>query len=147
MFDKECMACKVSYRAWIKDQKICSSCNKELNRFKSLQTSTNKYIYTRTPGKTEHRSIAEKLLGRKLLNNEVIHHIDHDPRNNSVDNLMLMSNSDHVRLHNHLDLQRVIFEKSKNENSENCWEALIAPLTTAWLETTSAKVQKLKEIG
>ena len=42
---------------------------------------------------------------------------------------------------------RVIFEKSRNENSENCWEALIAPLTTAWLETTSATVQKLEGIG
>jgi hypothetical protein len=141
------MACKESYKAWRKTQKVCSSCNKELIRLKSLQVCTNKYIYTKTPGQTEHRLIAEKLLGRRLSRGEVVHHIDSNPRNNSVDNLMLMSSSDHSRLHQHLDLQRVIFEKSKNENSENCWEALIAPLTTAWLETTGATVQKLGEIG
>lgn len=146
-FDKECMACGGPYKAWRKDQKICSLCNKELNKLKSLQKSTNKYVYTRMPGRTEHRDIAEKLIGRKLLSSEVVHHIDHNPRNNSVSNLLIMSTSDHVRLHNHLDLQRVIFEKSKNENSENCWEALIVSLTTAWLETTSATVQKLEEIG
>lgn len=33
------------------------------------------------------------------------------------------------------------------ENAENCWNSLIVPMTTAWLETTSAKVIKLSEIG
>jgi hypothetical protein len=42
---------------------------------------------------------------------------------------------------------RVIFEKSKIENIENCWNSLRVPMTTAWLETTSAKVVKLWEIG
>jgi hypothetical protein len=47
----------------------------------------------------------------------------------------------------YLDYQRVIIEKSMNENCGNCWKTLIAPMTTAWLETTSAKVLKLWEIG
>lgn len=34
-----------------------------------------------------------------------------------------------------------------NENRGNCWNTLIVPMTTAWLETTSAKVIKLWEIG
>ena len=42
---------------------------------------------------------------------------------------------------------RVVLEKSNNENIENCWNNLIVPMTTAWLETTSAKVIKLSEIG
>ncbi len=34
-----------------------------------------------------------------------------------------------------------------NENQENCWNNLIVPMTTAWLEMTGAKVKKLSEIG
>jgi len=29
-----------------------------------------------------------------------------------------------------------------NENRGNCWNTLIVPMTTAWLETTNAKVIK-----
>ena len=42
---------------------------------------------------------------------------------------------------------RVVLEKSNNENIENCWNNLVVPMTTAWLETTSVKVIKLSEIG
>ena len=45
------------------------------------------------------------------------------------------------------DQQRVIFEKSRNENPENCWNNLIVPITTAWLETAGANVIKIWEIG
>ena len=34
-----------------------------------------------------------------------------------------------------------------NENTENCWDTLRVPLTTAWLETTGANVIKLWELG
>lgn len=34
-----------------------------------------------------------------------------------------------------------------NGNSENCWNSLIVPMTTTWLETTNVKVIKLWEIG
>lgn len=47
----------------------------------------------------EHRVIMEKHLGRKLHTKEIIHHIDHDKRNNSIDNLKIMKQGDHARLH------------------------------------------------
>lgn len=34
-----------------------------------------------------------------------------------------------------------------NGNSANCWNSLIVPMTTTWLETTNVKVIKLWEIG
>lgn len=144
---KNCDACKNEYEAWRKEQSLCSSCNDLRSELKSETISTNQYVYTKAPGMTEHRAIAIGVLGRKLASNEVIHHIDDNPKNNELDNLMLMTRTSHGKLHQYLDLQRVVIEKSMNENQENCWNNLIAPMTTAWLETTSAKVQKLSEIG
>lgn len=48
----------------------------------------------------EHRLIVEEAIGRKLRKNEVVHHIDENRLNNSVDNLFIFKNcSDHTRWH------------------------------------------------
>ena len=41
----------------------------------------------------EHRLLAEKKLGRRLLHNEVVHHADANRENNSVDNLVVYSSA------------------------------------------------------
>lgn len=147
MWLKVCVACKKEFNAWRKIQTMCSSCYKDMNRIKASHICTNNYILFKQPGKTEHRHKAETLLGRKLQTNEVVHHLDENPKNNEVTNLIILTRQMHGRLHQYLDLQRVILEKSGNENIENCWNNLRVPMTTAWLETTSAKVIKLWEIG
>lgn len=44
----------------------------------------------------EHRLVVAQALGRCLTRAEAVHHIDHDPRNNSPANLMIFaSNKDH----------------------------------------------------
>lgn len=48
--------------------------------------------------KLEHRHIIEEEVGRTLRTNEHVHHIDGDGLNNSRENLVLMSASDHTRL-------------------------------------------------
>lgn len=63
------------------------------------------YIYSKDhPNKTkdgyvaEHRLEMEKHIGRYLERSEVVHHIDGDPSNNSIENLQLFrSNSDHLK--------------------------------------------------
>ena len=46
----------------------------------------------------EHRLVMEMHIGRYLDPNEVIHHIDGDPSNNSIDNLRLYSTqAEHIR--------------------------------------------------
>lgn len=46
----------------------------------------------------EHRLVMERHLGRYLLPNEVVHHIDKNPSNNNIDNLRLYSShAEHVK--------------------------------------------------
>ena len=47
-----------------------------------------------------HRFIAEGILGRPLHAWEDVHHIDGNGLNNDPSNLMLVSNSEHTRIHN-----------------------------------------------
>lgn len=48
----------------------------------------------------EHRYVMECYLGRKLLKQEVVHHIDNNPSNNEIKNLMLLeSQKKHREIH------------------------------------------------
>lgn len=47
-----------------------------------------------------YRIVAMDLLGRDLLPDEVVHHIDGDPSNDEPSNLQVMTRSEHGRLHN-----------------------------------------------
>lgn len=47
----------------------------------------------------EHRFKMVRHLGRDLYPDEVVHHKDRNKANNSLDNLQLMTNSEHTRLH------------------------------------------------
>lgn len=50
-------------------------------------------------GVYEHRLIAEEMMGRELKEDEVVHHLDENKGNNSPDNLLVLENSQHVKLH------------------------------------------------
>lgn len=46
------------------------------------------------------RQVMEKHLGRRLQGDETVHHLDHDPSNNHMNNLHLFnSNSEHTKYH------------------------------------------------
>ena len=55
--------------------------------------------YTKTYGRHTHRVVAEQMLGRPLKPGEIVHHIDGNKRNNDPSNLMVMTQSEHCRLH------------------------------------------------
>ena len=47
----------------------------------------------------EHRLIMESFLGRKLLKNEIVHHKNHNKLDNRIKNLVIMTRSEHMKLH------------------------------------------------
>ncbi len=47
----------------------------------------------------EHRAVMENVLGRILTSNEVVHHLNHDKKDNRPENLEVMTRGEHTRLH------------------------------------------------
>ena len=64
------------------------------------RTGKGEKDYNKFLGRHEHRVVAERMLGRKLKKNEVVHHIDLNKQNNDEKNLVVLpSNSEHSHLH------------------------------------------------
>lgn len=63
-------------------------------------TEKRKYVTLYINGKQvrEHRYVMEQYLKRKLLKDEHVHHINGNPQDNRIENLQVLSNSDHQKL-------------------------------------------------
>ena len=60
---------------------------------------TYKMSYQARKNGREHQIIAEIMIGRPLKPNEVVHHIDGNKRNNDANNLIVVTRSEHIRIH------------------------------------------------
>lgn len=60
----------------------------------------------------EHRLKVAKETGRPLKSEEVVHHIDHDPQNNDIENLMLFRNNREHKLYEHNGSPEPIWQPS-----------------------------------
>ena len=112
----ECPICKKHVEKVAKDGNKARTCSIECSRnfrgpkknYKdSVIISGYRYIYTPThPYGTkcyvaEHRLVIENSLGRLLTPDEVVHHINSNKLDNRLSNLIVLSNSDHQKLHSY----------------------------------------------
>jgi len=66
----------------------------------ALRYTGQRTNYVKLGGRHMHRVVAEQMLNRPLLLGEIIHHKDGDKWNNTPENLEIMTQSEHARLHN-----------------------------------------------
>lgn len=104
-----CPACKKQFRKYAPDGVARKNCSmKCYNKIRSVnlpkydypEKEKKRYKMKKIKGKQiyYHRWVMEQHLGRKLNRNEVVHHINGDPHDNRIENLQIMSQSDHMKL-------------------------------------------------
>lgn len=84
------------------------------------------YIQSSINGKTkrQHQIIMESYIGRALKKGEVVHHLDGNKRNNDISNLMIMTKSEHAKLHyKDIDRSKAVIQYDKSGNEIKKWKS------------------------
>ena len=62
----------------------------------AIKVAPNKWKYY-------HRYLVEQKIGRELKREEQVHHINFDSGDNNIDNLLVISHKDHLKLHSQIE--------------------------------------------
>ncbi len=89
--------------------------------------------------RSEHRIIMEKLLGRPLEADEVVHHIDGNKWNNDLSNLTVVTRREHALIHKKdIDRSKPVLQLDFDGNVITEW-----PSARAASEATGAEFQNI----
>lgn len=99
-----CNLCGVSYTVEtyrLKRTKYCSfSCKQSAATIsRNIKSRGTGKGYVKVNKRHEHRAVAEKMLGRKLLPGEIVHHKNGNKKDNRPENLEVMTQSEHIKIH------------------------------------------------
>lgn len=173
---KKCQYCdKDAYIGYRKNDLVCSAHYSQIKRHGQITErkigTINKKGYkvivkgnTKFPHKRylEHRMIMELHIGRKLSIDETIHHINGNKLDNKIENLQIISRSEHGKIHAKerglgIKIKRKTFQKwKKTEEQLNEMVALrnkglsfqkIAILMKINQKTVYKYIKNLKEIN
>lgn len=127
LINRSCLKCESEFQTQYRNikrgrgkfcTKTCSN-SFDLNRISKREKQLdlgNKDTYRKSFGANEHRVVMEKILYRKLLSTEIVHHKDGNKRNNNPENLELYSNNaDHIRDHLKTNIGKCIIEECSGE--------------------------------
>jgi cytochrome oxidase Cu insertion factor (SCO1/SenC/PrrC family) len=85
----------------------CSgTCRNTLNARSSIQERADKRrrtgkptTYIKVDGRHEHRQVMERVLGRALTTDEIVHHKNGDMTDNRPENLEVVTRAEHIEIH------------------------------------------------
>jgi len=78
------------------------------NEQSSTYINKNGYVVLTKEKELEHRYLAKQILRRHLERNEIVHHINENKADNSIENLMLVSRAEHAKIHIYEHLEDMI---------------------------------------
>lgn len=89
------------YKSFIKLKESLEPSGYKEYPYKLLDNNGYIILYSEnfSPAISEHRYVMQIEIGRKLLRDEFVHHIDKNKTNNTVDNLLIVSPLEHRKIH------------------------------------------------
>ena len=110
---KECILCKKPFKDKTGGDRVYCSLNCYWANLKKIHPRGDKksYLKVKINGKrlSEHRYLIEKSIGRKLLRSEIVHHLNGDKHDNRLENLKIITQSEHIKEH----FKKISFGKIK----------------------------------